>query len=227
MGHDILPPFIHPASMALSDDSDMEPLANCLSLMHMLGGGFRGSRKLLWRNVRSESERMREQQAGVNEWQLLAAMQALSLYILMRLQEGETEHNNCDSLMLATFMMIAGGFARTGSKCDVERVMSEHCLKTSWRVWVLLESRRSGMCQLQNDLITAPLPSKKYIWEADNKHNWHDGIKGKAELQENFALTAGGAIVQLKEEQSYCNGKLQYGTIGDTAAAPVTTSWET
>ncbi|KAI5206838.1 hypothetical protein E4T39_02245 [Aureobasidium subglaciale] len=241
MGHDILPPFIHPASMAFGDDSDIEPLANCLSLMHMLGGGIRGSRKLFWRNVRSECERMREQQADMNERQLLAAMQALSLYILKRLQEGETEHNNCDSLMLATFMIIAGGFARAGSGCDVETVISEPCLETSWRAWILLESRRrlaaiyrvvdmlvyfepSGMCELQNDLIIAPLPAEKYIWEADNKHIWHDGLKGKSGLRESFALTAGGEIVQLKEGQSYCNGKLQYGTLGDTAAAPVT--WE-
>jgi hypothetical protein len=41
----------------------------------------------------------------MNKWQLLAAMQALSVYLLVRLQEGETEHNNYDSLMLATVIV--------------------------------------------------------------------------------------------------------------------------
>ena len=37
-----------------------------------------------------------------NKWGLLAAMQALSIYILIRLDEGETDHNNFDFLLTAT-----------------------------------------------------------------------------------------------------------------------------
>ncbi len=60
-----LPPFIHPllASADLRADvleinDHMEPLHNCMSLVHMLGHGFRGSRKLFWKNVRMECERL-------------------------------------------------------------------------------------------------------------------------------------------------------------------------
>lgn len=38
----------------------------------------------------------------MNTWELLAAMQALILYILVRLDEGETDHNNLDFLMIET-----------------------------------------------------------------------------------------------------------------------------
>jgi hypothetical protein len=41
----------------------------------------------------------------MNPWELLSAMQALSVYLLVRLQEGETEHNNYDSLMLTTVIV--------------------------------------------------------------------------------------------------------------------------
>lgn len=41
----------------------------------------------------------------MNQWELLAAMQALSVYLLLRLREGETEHNNHDSLMLTTVIV--------------------------------------------------------------------------------------------------------------------------
>jgi hypothetical protein len=50
-----LPPFIHPS---LIDSDDMEPLNNCISLVHMISSGVRGSRKLLWKNVRLECERL-------------------------------------------------------------------------------------------------------------------------------------------------------------------------
>lgn len=40
--------------------------------------------------------------AKLNKWELLAAMQALSIYIIMRLEEGETEHNDVDFLLLST-----------------------------------------------------------------------------------------------------------------------------
>ena len=41
----------------------------------------------------------------MNKWELLAAMQALSIYILVRLDEGEMEHNNFDYLLLATVVV--------------------------------------------------------------------------------------------------------------------------
>ena len=57
--HDTLPPFIH-HSFGSSDveDTDMEPLTNCISLVHMISRGFQGSRKLFWKNVRLECEHL-------------------------------------------------------------------------------------------------------------------------------------------------------------------------
>ena len=36
----------------------------------------------------------------MDKWGLLAAMQALAIYVLIRLDEGETDDNNYDSLLL-------------------------------------------------------------------------------------------------------------------------------
>ena len=101
-----LPPFIHPhfaaSAHGIENNDDMEPLNNCISLMHMIGSGVRGSRKLFWRNVRMECERLCQEVLELNKWQLLSAMQALSVYIIIRLDEGETEHNDFDFLLVAT-----------------------------------------------------------------------------------------------------------------------------
>jgi hypothetical protein len=56
--HNTLPPFIHPRLIA--SDFDMEPLTNCISLVHMIRAGAQGSRKLFWKNVRLECERFCE-----------------------------------------------------------------------------------------------------------------------------------------------------------------------
>lgn len=57
-----LPPFIHPLLMSPKAEAKYgESLDNCISLIHMLKGGLRGSRKLFWKNVRLECERMLEE----------------------------------------------------------------------------------------------------------------------------------------------------------------------
>ena len=60
--HDILPPFFHPHLISTNADNNyMEPLNNCISLFHMTSSGVQGSRKLFWKNVRLECERMSQE----------------------------------------------------------------------------------------------------------------------------------------------------------------------
>ena len=49
---------------------------------------------------------------NLTKWELLAAVQALSIYILVRLDEGETEHNDIDFLLLEalTVRITSGSF---------------------------------------------------------------------------------------------------------------------
>lgn len=59
--HASLPPFIHPSSLADipgCETRSTESLTTCKSLMQLLGSGTPGSRKLVWKNVRLECERL-------------------------------------------------------------------------------------------------------------------------------------------------------------------------
>jgi hypothetical protein len=59
--HNALPPFIHPRTISTDfDRGNTEPLTNCISLVHMIGTNVKGSRKLFWKNVRLECERLLE-----------------------------------------------------------------------------------------------------------------------------------------------------------------------
>ena len=54
-----LPPFIHPRLLSFEfENSDIEPLTNCISLMHIIRSRVQGSRKLFWKNVQLECERL-------------------------------------------------------------------------------------------------------------------------------------------------------------------------
>lgn len=101
-----LPPFVHPSYVSFTDEAtSTESLENCIALMHMMAGGVRGSRRLFWRNVRQECERICDQNQSLNKWEILGAMQALSIYVLIRLDEGETEHNDFDQLLEKTVIV--------------------------------------------------------------------------------------------------------------------------
>jgi hypothetical protein len=64
--HNTLPPFIHPRLISSNvENNHMEPLTNCISLMHMISSGVQGSRKLFWKNVRMECERLHEEVSQV------------------------------------------------------------------------------------------------------------------------------------------------------------------
>jgi len=58
--HNNLPPFIHSGLISSNDDDArnlMEPLTNCISLVHMISNG-KGSRKLFWKTVGTECEHL-------------------------------------------------------------------------------------------------------------------------------------------------------------------------
>lgn len=60
--YNTLPPFIHPRLISSDvEDDHMEPLCNCISLVHMISSGVKGSRKLFWKNVRLECEHICEE----------------------------------------------------------------------------------------------------------------------------------------------------------------------
>lgn len=64
------------------------------------------------------------------------------------------------------------------------------------------------MCGLQEDLVLAPLPAKKQLWEAGNEFVWKAESESEPGAQTPFGLAANGELVQLDEGQQYCGGGL-------------------
>ena len=80
-----------------------------------------------------------------NKWELLAAIEALSIYILVRLDEGETEHNDFDSLLISAVVAISSQFARIVLGPDKPSVSPDRDLETRWKDWIFEESARRSV----------------------------------------------------------------------------------
>ncbi|KUJ15935.1 uncharacterized protein LY89DRAFT_670467 [Mollisia scopiformis] len=221
--HDALPPFIHPALISSNEeDNYMEPLTNCISLVHMISSRVQGSRKLFWKNVRVECERLCADHMKLTRWELLAAMQALSIYILIRLEETETDYNNFDVLLVTTVTVIAKRITCSLKTCNTPSALCSYNRDITWKDWIYEESRRrlsvvyrvvgmlvhfdpAGMCALQKDLVLAPLPAKKQLWEASDEFTWRAERERDPRSKSDFGLAANGELVELDEGQMYCS----------------------
>ncbi|OBT89058.1 hypothetical protein VE02_02017 [Pseudogymnoascus sp. 03VT05] len=241
--HGSLPPFIHPRLISSEAESNnMEPLTNCICLMHMISSGIRGGRKLFWKNVQMECERLCEESLKLNKWELLAGMQALFIYILTRLDEGETEHNNLDSLLLSTVTVLSKRLNHSDITIDTRQALRSAGSEIIWEDWLFEESRRrlcvvyqvvntliyfepAKLCDLQKDLILAPLPSKKQLWEAGDESMWKMESERSSWAQTDFGLATSGELVKLDEGHIYCSDK---ALPNELSGAPLrsTANWE-
>ncbi|KAK3295735.1 uncharacterized protein B0H64DRAFT_153062 [Chaetomium fimeti] len=215
--HNSLPPFIHARMMASSsaENDNMEPLNNCIN---MIRSGVPGNRKLFWRNVRMECKRFYQEYHGWNKWQLLAAIQAVLVYLIFKVDEGQTDYNNSlDSLLVAAIVALA-------TQLGTIENAPENDLESAWDKWIFKESRRrlcvvyqvvdmlvyfepAGMCNVRRrtDLVIAPLPAKKRLWEAGDLSAWKaENEKEEAEARAAFALAGSGELVRIDPAELEC-----------------------
>jgi hypothetical protein len=230
------PPFIH-ASMSTENvtayHKPLESLSNCKSLMHLLGSGNGNdaSKRLVWKNVGLECERVQVevgttttqccvsctklcvQYANMGQWELLSSMQALLIYTLLRLGEGETADNNIDVALLSAMWVVVSALNHKMGSFERHSPFGLS-YGTTHDDWVFEESRRrwyavfkclgmlftndgSDGCTLFDSYAIAPLPAKKALWDARDeqdwlmeKSNWNDKIA--------FGLKLSGRMAKLR-----------------------------
>ncbi|KAI4597875.1 hypothetical protein KJ359_004152 [Pestalotiopsis sp. 9143b] len=160
----------------------------------------------------------------MNKWELLAALQALSVYTIVRIDEGETEHNNLDSLMQNTIIIVAATFNSTFRRSEHDSDASPTSEKR-WKDWIFEESSRrlctinqvlnmlvyfepAMMCDMHLGLLLAPLPAKKQLWEADSEFTWKADVSRELEQWVSFGLAADGELVKLDKDGAQCYPKV-------------------
>jgi hypothetical protein len=62
----------------------------------------------------------------------------------------------------------------------------------------------AATCGLPSDLILAPLPGKRQLWEASNEFLWKAESESDPEAHTAFGLATNGDLVKLDSRQLYC-----------------------
>lgn len=92
---------------------------------------------------------------------------------------------------------------------------------------MLIYFEPAARCNLQPDLILAPLPAKKQLWEAGDEFVWKAESEREPGVQTPFALAADGELVKLDEGQVYCgDAVLLYKSLDDRTPSRSTSHWE-
>jgi hypothetical protein len=84
----------------------------------------------------------------------------------------------------------------------------------------------STTCTMQTDLILAPLPAKRQLWEAGNEYAWKEESERESGVQTAFALAANGELVELDDGQQYCsNSALLYKPLNARTTSSGAAGW--
>ena len=104
-------------------------------------------------------------------------------------------------------------------------MLTRRRLSIIYRIVILLVNvEPTTTCRLPADLIIAPLPAKKQLWEAGDEHVWSKEKKKDPRASFDFGLAANGELIRLGEDGE--DTKLVHTAI--TAQSPLRTSasWE-
>src|ERR1700760_203927 len=91
---------------------------------------------------------------------------------------------------------------------------------------ILLYFEPAAMCELQTDLVLAPLPAKKQLWEAVDEFAWRAQCEREPGVLSDFGLAANGELVKLEEGQSCCHALFLYMSLDNEAPSNGASHWE-
>lgn len=194
-----LPPFIHPccSRSAVQDlkrgkrdtrPALPEPLAICVSVVQMLKAKNKENSSFVWSTIRAAQDKLSREFLLYNDWETVAALQAVTVYFLLRISADEdTDDANFDILLIQTMVKISLKINSFSRNCAT---VSDGCLP-HWQQWILMESIRrtttvillierlfdirSGLPNSYCDgayLRGMLLPCSKKLWKAGDESAW-------------------------------------------------------
>lgn len=92
---------------------------------------------------------------------------------------------------------------------------------------MLIYFEPAALCDLHSNLILAPLPAKKQLWEASDELMWKVAGERDSELQKTFGLATNGDLIRIDEGQlCYGDFVLPSKSLDTRAPARSTADWE-
>ncbi|OKL60207.1 hypothetical protein UA08_04905 [Talaromyces atroroseus] len=187
------PPFIH--AQSISDDSDdlqlrnnsttPGPLAVCGELLRMHTMKNEDNVVQIWGAIRREQERLLMEGSGYDYRDTLAALQAVSIYFVLRIFEQNEEATNFDIPLVQTMLELSIHL--------VQLRKSQSKIHTSqWEDWVFMESSSRTVLLFflidllfeyssavtlfhhctGREMLSRQLPSTRNLWQASSRTEW-------------------------------------------------------
>lgn len=70
----------------------------------------------------------------------------------------------------------------------------------------------ASMCNLRHDLVMAPLPARRQLWEANSSLTWQSEVDSKRGMEATFGLANDGELVHVNESQLHSNAPMSVST---------------
>ncbi|TVY42537.1 hypothetical protein LOCC1_G005463 [Lachnellula occidentalis] len=199
ISHQSLPPFIHPyygygvSSSGNEIDSHqygLAPLNNCAAIVKWYSVKNKDNIKFIWGTIRAEQERLLAEYSNYSDQDAVAALQAITVYFLLRISEDNEKVTNFDIPLIYT--MVCDDEQEIAMRVkNVFRKYDNPSIRVTWEDWILAESLRRTMIVLfLIDLlfdIASPLhsykcdgsllrelalPCGKALWKASSREEW-------------------------------------------------------
>ncbi|KAL9635777.1 MAG: hypothetical protein Q9164_003244 [Protoblastenia rupestris] len=219
------PWFIHPHSQLLSkstDDALPEALSNCMSIAQMFASRTSETKKFLRQTIRAEYRKFISEMYHMSIYELLAAMQACMMYLLMYIIDYSPEDEvNARELLLALLDLYLL-FKEVGGGCVNQSEVSKS--NTGWKDWIFVESQRrfaslwllvgcivsvknGNVCDPSQSYRTLPLPSPKSLWEAPTESAWESEYEACRILRTSGLVTLGDLIDAQRSDYTPSNAR--------------------
>ncbi|CAG9984211.1 unnamed protein product [Clonostachys byssicola] len=191
------PSFIHGHWHCTESDSAAplpKPLVSCMGLAQVFASHNADTRPFLWEKIREEQRSSADKayRRQFSKHDHLAAIQALLIYIMMRVVDCSKTDLDLNLELLITYQGLCDNFKDVCKEpfYQHERV----CPSSSWEDWVFAESRRRTAiiwllmtqmihikigvpCDSFPSFRDVPLSSPKSLWEARTRLQWENEYK--------------------------------------------------
>ncbi|KAF2494316.1 hypothetical protein BU16DRAFT_489440 [Lophium mytilinum] len=189
-----LPPFIHGTSLpppnscqtpTCATPPPLPTLEICKSIVSLYTTKTPATSSFIWRTITMEKNRFINEYVNGDEWTVLSMLQAVTLYILLRIFDEDSFSAEFDSELARamTEIEIQAGQFKLVCSAEIEGRRPE------WKEWVLVESKRrtvtvlfilhllfdikpEGRAKSKVGLSVLPLPAHKNLWEAATEGEW-------------------------------------------------------
>ncbi|KAI1268927.1 hypothetical protein F5Y18DRAFT_171903 [Xylariaceae sp. FL1019] len=208
-----LPPFIYPQCIIngqLTEECTAgtgthaclhEPLANAQSLSHLFLNRTPGSAKMVWKMIYDEQTRLKKEYHEFDDGNLLAAVQAMLIYLLIQAQDPDTiaENDVASLVVTASDLSIKLHFGAKSHKYKSDIYQLPHLEMKSWAFYegmrrtinlfyvigtvlvVLVGNPDFPGC---DSIQSTPLSCVRDLWNTDTSESWafrlHKFVKQRA-----------------------------------------------